>query len=163
MADEQNDGAADGALGDPRQAVLPCILAWLVPGAGHFQLGRRLRGVAFFAVVLTTYFLGLALEGRAYAADPLHPLTYLATFANVGVGPLDLLQREATYGALVWRLPPGPAGAELQQRMRTRVRARTSEYGTVFLLTAGLMNMLLILDAFDIATGRKIPPPEKAA
>ena len=145
----------------PRTALVPCILAWLVPGAGHFYLGRRIRATAFFAIVLLTYALGLALDGRAYIADRLHPLTYLATFANVGMGPLDLIQRETTYGELAWRLPQGPAGEILLQRMRARVRTGTSEYGTTFLLTAGLMNLLLILDAFDVATGRKSEPLEE--
>jgi TM2 domain-containing membrane protein YozV len=156
-----------------RAAALPCALAWLLPGAGHFYLGRRKRGVAFLTIVLLTFWLGLALKGRAYLADPEHPLTYLATFANVGLGPLDLLQREATYDRLVWRLPrrtdrplprpPTLEGEVLLKAMRQRINAPTNEYGTTFLLTAGLMNLLLILDAFDIATGRKLDPAEESA
>lgn len=155
MCGEGVERAAGERGAEPRAALLPCALAWLVPGGGHFYLGRRLRGLGFFAVVLVTYSFGLVLEGRAYVADPEHPLTYLATFANLGIGPLDLIQREATYQQLVWRLPRGPAGQAVLERMRSRVRSRTSEYGTMFLLTACLMNLLLILDAFDVATGRK--------
>jgi TM2 domain-containing membrane protein YozV len=151
---------AEAGSAASRVALVPCVLAWLLPGAGHFYLGRRLRGISFLAIVLITYVLGLSLDGRAYIADRLHPLTYLATFANIGLGPLDILERRATYGELVWRLPQGPAGEVLLDRMRDRVRSGRSEYGTTFLLTAGLMNLLLILDAFDVATGRKAPPKE---
>jgi hypothetical protein len=140
--------------GRPR-ALLSCALAWLLPGAGHFFLGRRRRGLAFLGIVLATYLLGLGLDGRAYLADREHPLTALATFANVGVGPLDLLQRHATYDRFVWQLPAGPAQEPLLAAMRTRIRSQYSDYGSAFLLTAGLMNLLLILDAYDVAVGRK--------
>ena len=74
--------------------------------------------------------------------------------------PLDLLQREATYDELIWRLPAGPRREALLQRMRQRVSSPNNEYGTTFLLTAGLMNILLILDAWDVACGRKDPFPD---
>jgi len=156
MADDRGDRAEhpDGTE-DLARALIPCLLAWVVPGAGHFYLGRRRRAVAFFCIVVVTFLLGLALNGRAYLADPEHPLTYLATFTNVALGPLDLVQREATYDQLVWRLPPGPRRGVLLSRMRQKVNSPNNEYGTTFLLTAALMNILLILDAFDIATGRK--------
>ncbi len=95
---------ADGG-GNPWEAVLPCVLAWVVPGAGHFYLGRRRRAVAFFAIVLITFVMGMALSGRAYVADQGHPLTYLATFANMGLGPLDLIEREATYARPLSAMP----------------------------------------------------------
>lgn len=111
--------------------------------------------MAFLGIVVTTYLIGLGLDGRAYLADREHPLTALATFANVGIGPLDVLQRRATYDRLVWQLPADPAREPLLAAMRTRVRSQNSDYGTAFLLTAGLMNLLLILDAYDVAVGRK--------
>ena len=153
----QDPGSSRGApLGTGRRlALLSCALAWLLPGAGHFFLGRRTRGMAFLGIVVTTYLIGLGLDGRAYLADREHPLTALATFANVGIGPLDVLQRRATYDRLVWQLPADPAREPLLAAMRTRVRSQNSDYGTAFLLTAGLMNLLLILDAYDVAVGRK--------
>ena len=153
----QDPGSSRAAALDEGRplALLSCALAWLLPGAGHFFLGRRRRGLAFLGIVLTTYLVGLGLDGRAYLADREHPLTALATFANVGIGPLDLLQRHATYDRFVWLLPPGPAREPLLAAMRARVRSRHSDYGSAFLLTAGLMNLLLILDAYDIAVGRK--------
>ena len=152
--DRQGEG--DAGQQERSGVMVACALAWVVPGAGHFYLGRRRRGLAFFAIVIVTFLLGLQLDGRAYLADSEHPLTYLATFANLGLGPLDLVQREATYDELLWRLPSVPRRKKLVlDRMRRKVHSPTNEYGTTFLLTAGLMNLLLIMDAFDVAMGRK--------
>ncbi len=150
-------------IAEPRVSVarflIPCGLAWLVPGAGHFYLGRRGRAVFFFVVVLTTMTLGLAMDGRTYVYDKGHPLTYLATFANVGLGPLDLIGRKLTYDRFIWGLPTGPERAVLLEKAREKIRSRKNEYGTTYLMTACLMNLLLILDAFDVAKGRKEPLP----
>jgi TM2 domain-containing membrane protein YozV len=135
--------------------LIPCVLAWLVPGAGHFYLGRRRRAVFFFVIVLITLALGLWMDGRTYVYDRGHPLTYLATFANVGLGPLDLVGRRMTYDRLVWRLPADRSRTELVEKLREKIRSPLNEYGTTYLMTACLMNILLILDAFDVAKGRK--------
>ena len=135
--------------------LLPCFLAWLVPGAGHFYLGRRRRAVFFFVIVLVMLTLGLWMDGRTYVYDRGHPLTYLATFANVGLGPLDLVGRKMTYNRLVWKLPMSRERDVLIEKMRERIRSPLNEYGTTYVMTACLMNLLLILDAFDVAKGRK--------
>ncbi len=139
-------------------AFVSCLLAWLIPGGGHFYLGKRKRAAVFFVVVLATFLLGVLNEGRSYLVDPEQPLTYLGVFANVATGPLELIGRESTYHRLVYRRPAdssGPEAARLLQAMRDKVKQVTDEYGTLYILTAGLMNILLILDAFDIAIGRK--------
>ncbi len=142
----------------PGRTALACALAWLVPGAGHLYLKRPLKAALFFCLVLIMLFLGLSLHGRAHVVDHDNPLlSSLATFANVATGPLDLLIRKSTYHRITYRLPPEGQSDydELVARMRARVLEPTYEYGTTFILTAGLMNILLILDAFDIGIGRK--------
>ncbi len=142
----------------PVSPVIPCLLAWLVPGLGHLSLGRKGRAVAFFLVVLCTFGLGLASGGTDSLIDPQQPLSYLATFDNLALGPLDLVARMASVGGLIYSVPPeetDPRRVSMMGRLRDRVRNPTFEYGNTFLLTAGLMNILLILDAFDIATARK--------
>jgi uncharacterized protein DUF6677 len=139
-------------------AAVSCLLAWVVPGGGHLYLGRRNRGIVFFLVVLATFLLGCLSDGHAYLIDREQPLTYLATFTNIATGPIELFSRFATYDRLVYRLPPGdnsPEQARLLEAMRKKVKMIGDEYGTTYLLTAGLMNILLMLDAFDIAVGRK--------
>ena len=156
-----SDTAVDQAASRSRPAAGPfvaCALAWLVPGLGHLYLGKKTRGLVFFLVVAATFGLGIASDGASALIEDRQPLTILATFDNVAVGPFDLIGRYLTYGTIVYALPGvegDPRRNDLVDRQRVRVRSVTYEYGNTFLLTAGLMNLLLILDAFDIATGRK--------
>jgi hypothetical protein len=155
------DAVLEAPAPTPGAAARPfvaCLLAWLMPGLGHLYLGKKDRAAVFFAVVLATFGLGIASDGAASLIDPSQPLTYLATFDNVATGPIEVLSRWRTYGRIVYALPRDenhPVRLELMARLRDRVRSVTYEYGNTFLLTAGLMNILLILDAFDIAVGRK--------
>src|SRR5262245_24370796 len=112
-------------------------VAWLVPGLGHYLLGRRRTGLAFAAIVVLTFLAGISFQGRLYSIEPGQPLTILATFAVYGSGLLNLAAR---------LLSDNPGGAIL---------SATYEYGCAYLLTAGLMNLLLVLDTWDIATGKK--------
>jgi len=139
-------------------SFVACVLAWLLPGLGHLYLGKKGRAAVFFLVVVATFGLGIASNGAASLIEDRQPLTFLATFDNMAVGPFDLVGRYLTYGTIVYALPGeegDPRRTSLVDRQRARVRSVTYEYGNTFLLTAGLMNLLLILDAFDIATGRK--------
>lgn len=120
-----------------RSPFLPMALAWIVPGLGHFFLGHRRRALFYAAVVTATFLLGISFEGRLYRIEAGQPLTILATFAVYGSGLLNLAARALSENA---------GGAIL---------APTYEYGCAYLLTAGLMNLLLVLDAHDIAVGRK--------
>ena len=125
--------AAARPQGNPAVAVLS---AWLIPGMGHIYLKRRLRGLAFFVLVITSLLIGCRLEGNLYQVVPGQPLTILATLGSMGMGfPYFLLRYGLHY--------------------QGNVRGAGYEYGTAFLLTAGLMNLLLVLDAWDISRGRK--------
>jgi hypothetical protein len=112
------------------------VAAWLIPGAGHLVLGRRGRGLIFFLLVLTSAVIGWALDGKLYRPVPGQPLQLLGTIGSMGMGVIDFVLR--------WGL--GYQGD---------VITATYEYGTAFLLTAGLMNLLVVLDAWDIARGKK--------
>ena len=141
-----------------KEIATACALAWAIPGAGHLYLGKRITGSVFFVVVIVTFTLGLFLGGKVYLIDRTQPLSYLATFANLALGPLDLVGREAVYGRMVFRVPDDPLSQEakdLLQAARERIKLETYEYGTTYLLTASLMNILLLLDVFDIGIGRK--------
>ena len=119
------------------RALVAMLLAYVVPGAGHFFLGRRARAAAFFAIVTSMFVVGLAIDGRLYnfAEARGQVITRLASVASMGSGALYFLG---------WRFgPPGD------------IRSITFEYGRTFTLTAGLMNLLLVLDCWDIAKGRK--------
>jgi len=120
-----------------RSPYLAMALAWLVPGLGHFYLGRRKTAAAFALIVTLAFVAGLSFQGRLYSVEAGQPLTILATFAVYGAGLLNLAAR---------LFSENPGGAIL---------ATTYEYGCAYLLTSGLMNLLLVLDAWDLATGRK--------
>jgi Family of unknown function (DUF6677) len=127
-----------GTAGEGRgRAIAAAALAWALPGLGHYYLGRRRTAVAFALIVAACFALGLSFEGRLYTIEAGQPLTILATFAVSGAGLLNVAAR-------IFSGNPGGT-----------VLAPTYEYGCAFLLTAGLMNLLLMLDAWDIATGRK--------
>lgn len=120
-----------------RSPYLAMVLAWLVPGLGHFYLGRRRTAAAFALIVTLAFVAGLSFQGRLYSVETGQPLTILATFAVYGAGLLNIAARLVS---------DNPGGAIL---------ATTYEYGCAYLLTSGLMNLLLVLDAWDIASGRK--------
>jgi hypothetical protein len=113
------------------------LFAWIFPGLGHYYLGRRRRAFFYAVVVTLTFLFGVSFHGRLYSPEQGAPLTLLATFAVFGSGLLNIAAR---------LLLDNPRGTIL---------AVTYEYGCAFLLTAGLMNLLLMLDAYDIAVGRK--------
>ena len=119
------------------RAFVAMALAFVVPGAGHFFLGRRGRAMAFFAIVVCMFLIGISIEGGLYLLSETRgqALPQLASVASMGSGALYWLGN--TLG------PPG------------NIRVATYEYGRTFTLTAGLMNLLLVLDCFDIARGRK--------
>jgi hypothetical protein len=119
--------------GNPVVAVLS---AWLVPGLGHINLKRYARGLTFFVLIVASLILGCKLEGNLYMVVAGQPLTILATLGSMGVGfPYFLLRYGLHY--------------------QGNVMGAGYEYGTAFLLTAGLMNLLLVLDAWDIVRGKK--------
>ncbi len=156
-----SEGVAEQAVPRARHGAAPfiaCALAWVLPGLGHLYLGKKGRALAFFLVVAAMFGLGLASDGASSLVESRQPLTFLATFDNLAAGPIDLVGRYLTYGSIVYALPEDetdPRHRDLVDRQRRKVRSVTYEYGNTFLLTAGLMNILLILDAFDIATARK--------
>ena len=144
---------------------------WLLPGAGHAVLGRYGRAALFAAIVLGSFGLGAANEGRFALIDPTEgtriglrglpglyvSLGSLQVLANAGIGPLDAIFRTRVYGEAVYLLPT-VAGDERERLLRTvrdRVANEASNYGTAYLWTAGLMNLLLLLDVWDIGRGRK--------
>jgi hypothetical protein len=129
--------SAEESAASPAHVWMAVVLAWVFPGLGHFYLGRRRRALFYAVIVTVTFLFGLFFEGRLYSPEPGAPLTVLATFAVCGSGLLNVAARL------------------LLENPRGTILAVTYEYGCAFLLTAGLMNLLLMLDAFDIAVGRK--------
>jgi hypothetical protein len=113
-----------------------CSGGWLVPGLSHILLGRWVRGLIFAACVFAMFILGLAMHGRLFDLMIEEPLQIFAFIANIGVGLPYLVAEKMDIGA-------------------GSMTAVTYDYGTTYLWVAGLLNYLIVLDAFDIAQGRK--------
>ena len=158
-------GSPDSPESRRKRLALACTLAWMLPGAGHWYLGKRTRAAVFVCLVTVSFVLGAALHGRFSVRDRHAPLlSTLQVVACLGTGPLEIIARSLLYGAPVYFLPEEDAVLRSEGRgprtavgklLRERNEARDSAYGTAYLWTAGLMNLLLILDVFDIGIGRK--------
>ncbi len=116
--------------------VLLCVASWAVPGAGHLWLGRRNKGFIFLVALPLMFAIGLALRGRIFPFDFSDVLVALAAVADLGIGLPYFIAGGLGYGA-------------------GDVRAVTYEYGNAFLIVAGLLNLLVVIDAYDVALGRK--------
>jgi hypothetical protein len=119
-------------------AVVPaCLLAWLLPGAGHLYLRRKRKGLVLMAALGVLFVMGVALGARLQMYFGLDdPLALLRSLAQVGIG--------APYFVARW------LGFEAGS-----LTAVTHEYGNTFSEVGGLLNVLAILDAHDTALGRK--------
>jgi uncharacterized protein DUF6677 len=117
---------------------LVAAVAWAVPGGGHLLLRRRQKGAIFLVALTLMFATGLWLEGRIFPLgfDLSQPLVGLAAVADLGIGIPYFVAKFMGQGA-------------------GRVVAITYEYGNAFAIVAGLLNMLVVLDAWDIAEGRK--------
>ena len=122
---------------DMSRALPACLLAWVLPGAGHFYLGRRGKGVTFLVCLSAMFVLGLgwdALLQMQFTLDD--PLALLRSVAQMAIGAPYFLARMLGAGL-------GP------------VTSVTHEYGNTFTEVGGLLNVLVIIDAWDTALGRK--------
>jgi len=145
LAFKETKGMAETNLSAPAQAWWMAIAAWAVPGAGHFLQGRWVRGLIISAVIggmfATWLLFGGHLFGLGGPEEGTAKLLQLPPMiANLGSGALYLV---------CWMSNSGFSDAA------EYARRATFEYGNTFLLVAGLLNYLAMLDAFDIAAGRK--------
>jgi hypothetical protein len=116
--------------------VVLCLAAWAIPGSAHLWLGRRAKGLTFLIALPLMFAIGLAIDGRLFPFDLSEPLVGLAAVADVGIGIPYFLAMAFGAGA-------------------GQVRSVTYEYGNAFIIVAGLLNLLVVIDAYDIALGRK--------
>ncbi len=123
------------------KAWLYGALAWLIPGAGHIAQKRYGRGVLLGAVILTMFVAGRWLGGDLHSITDSSAglLQQFFGIFNLGTGVLYLFS---------WMNGFGFNNIDSAQQT-------TFEYGNTFLMVAGLLNYLVMLDAYDIGAGRK--------
>jgi len=123
----------------PQSGVMPVLAplaGWLVPGLGHVIQRRFVRGGLIFASVAVMFFCGLGMQGRLYGFNIGELLDMLGFVGDVGNGVLYFIARLMDWGSA------------------TIFRA-TADYGTKYLISAGLLNVIAAIDAHHIAIGKK--------
>ena len=113
-----------------------CAIGILVPGLGHALLRKWGRALIFLFCICLMFVIGLRLQGRLFPPDLSDAFSFLKFAAEAGSG------LPYWYSLAVGLGPGEPA-------------AYTYDYGNVFIYVAGLLNMLVVIDAFDIGMGRK--------
>lgn len=116
--------------------VIAPAIGWLIPGAGHLIQKRWIRGILLFISIVTLFLLGLAMQGRVYKANGGDILDILGFVGDVGAGALYILTVAQDWGQ----------GA---------IAFATADYGTKFMIVAGLLNFIAVADAYHIAIGKK--------
>lgn len=133
--EKKNAGLATAAPVTPMSVVAPA-LGWLIPGAGHLIQKRWIRGALLMASIVAMFVLGLAMQGRIYRPNGGDILDILGFVGDVGAGGLYILTRVNDWGQ----------GA---------IAHATADYGTKFIIVAGLLNFIAVADAYHIAIGKK--------
>lgn len=117
-------------------AVLAPAIGWLIPGAGHLIQKRWIRGALLFISIVALFLLGLAMQGRIYKANGGDILDILGFIGDIGAGALYIITLANDWGL----------GA---------IAFATADYGTRFIIVAGLLNFIAAADAYHIAIGKK--------
>jgi hypothetical protein len=116
--------------------ALILIAGWLIPGAGHFLLKKWIRGALLFVSIVAMFGIGLALKGKVYAPNTAELLDMLNFVGDLGTGLLYFIARAFDLG-------------------QAAVQIAIADYGTKFIVVAGLLNIIAAVDAHSLATGRK--------
>jgi len=136
MANSTTEKAKAQAETLTSMSVIAPAVGWLIPGAGHLIQKRWIRGGLLFISIVTLFLLGLAMQGRIYKANGGDILAMLGFIGNLGAGGLYILTLAMDWGQ----------GA---------IAFATADYGTKFMIVAGLLNFISVADAYHIAIGKK--------
>jgi len=136
MADSTTEKAKEQAEPLSVMAVVAPAIGWLIPGAGHMIQKRWIRGGLLFVSIVTLFLLGLGMQGHIYKANGGDILDILGFIGNLGAGGLYILCSVMDWGQ----------GA---------IAFATADYGTKFMIVAGLLNFISVADAYHIAIGKK--------
>ena len=117
-------------------SVLAPAIGWFIPGAGHLIQRRWIRGVLLMASIVIMFVLGLMMQGHVYQPNGGDILDILGFIGDVGAGGLYVLAQAMNWGQ----------GA---------ISHATADYGTKYLIVAGLLNFISMADAYHIAIGKK--------
>jgi uncharacterized protein DUF6677 len=120
----------------PALTFLVAVVAWAVPGAGHLLLRQWGRAAVFFFGVSALALIGLALGGFIFSSQPVDAFELLGFLSNVGAGGYYYVARFVVHAP-------------------TDISRAAGDFGTRFFAAAGVLNLLCVIDAVNIASGRK--------
>ena len=135
MAETENKKAAVPRSAQDGFIFLPLIAGWLIPGAGHFLLRKWGRGALLAISIVCMFAIGLAMQGKLYA-NAHDILEILSLLGDLSSGLLYVVGRALGLGA-------------------DSVQLTVADWGTRFIVVAGLLNIISAVDAHNIRTGRK--------
>jgi hypothetical protein len=128
--------AAEPAQPASMMAIIAPAVGWLIPGAGHIIQRRWIRGGLLFVSIGTLFVLGLMMQGHIYKANGGDILDILGFIGDLGAGGLYIVTLAMNWGQ----------GA---------IAFAIADYGTKFMIVAGLLNFIAVADAYHIAIGKK--------
>jgi hypothetical protein len=112
------------------------IAGWLVPGLGHLIQKRWIRGLLILLSVVGMFLCGLGMEGKIYTVNTGDLLEILGFLGNIGTGVLYFVARAQEWG-------------------QGNIHRALADYGTKFIIVAGLLNVISAIDAYHIGIGKK--------
>jgi hypothetical protein len=118
------------------QSIVVLILGWLLPGAGHLMLRKWYRALLLFVSVIAMFVLGILMQGKVYSPNTGDILDMLGFVGDVGSGILYF-------------------AAQILDLGRGAIHIAVADYGTKFIIVAGLLNIMAAIDAHHIAIGKK--------
>ena len=130
---------AQTRLATPATTLSPLLVlsaVWLIPGAGHLLLKKWIRAALLFVSIVLMFVIGVTLQGKVYTPNTGELLDMLNFAGDLGTGVLYILARVFDLGA-------------------SSVQLATADYGTKFIVVAGLLNIVAAVDAHSLANGRK--------
>ena len=117
-------------------AAMAPLIGWLIPGAGHLIQKRWIRGLLLMGSVAGMFAFGLAMQGKVYQSNTGDLLDILGFIGDLGSGAFYFMARIFDWGG-------------------TSITSAVADYGTKFIVVAGLLNIMAAVDAYHIAIGKK--------
>ena len=139
MANVQNTtaaGTAKSATTNSNMAIIAPLAGWLLPGLGHLIQRRWIRGLLLMVAVFIMFFAGLGMQGKVYGFNTGDLLDILGFVGDIGSGLLYFIARAMDWGV-------------------GNIHRAVADYGTKYIVVAGLLNIISAVDAYHIAIGKK--------
>jgi len=128
---------------NPAVAVVAAAAGWLVPGLGHALLRKWGKAIVYFCAVAILALVGLWMRGNVFSSNAADAFDMLGFLADIGNGIFYFLA-----GTI------NPAGADVSRA--------SGDYGTRLFATAGVLNLLCVLEVLQIGLGSKEEGPAAA-